>query len=243
MQTKMIPAALSALALALAAGSAHAGPVADGSALAGWTTAGDVAAVDGHLVVTNASHTFADDADNGLADTGARNVSHTDPLPTGNGPGSLEEALGLAGAPFEAFGTSWEGSAVSQTFDAAAGGQLTFSWDLRTLDQRDPAQADWAFIVIDGQVLKLADAFAASTGNADADYAAATGWLPSAPYTFAAGGSHAISFGVVDVGDFNDTSALSIGDVRVSSVPEGSTLALMVAGLGLLAMHGRRRRA
>ena len=240
MQTKMIPAALSALALALAASPARA--VADGSTLVGWTAAGDVAAIDGHLVVTNASHTYADDTDAGLADAGARNVSGADPLPTGGGPGSLEDALGRVDTPFEAFGTSWEGSAVSQSFVAAAGSQLTFSWDLRTLDQRDPTQADWAFVIIDGQVIKLADAFAASTGNADADYAAATGWTPYAPYTFTSGGTHVISFGVVDVGDFNDTSALSVGNVRVSAVPETSTLALMLAGLGLVGLQARRRK-
>ena len=243
MQTKMIPAALSALALALAASPAFA--VADGSTLAGWTTAGDVAAIDGHLVVTNASHTYADDTDAGLPDAGARNVSGNDPLATGGGAGSLEDALGRVDTPFEAFGTSWEGSAVSQSFTAAAGSQLTFRWDLRTLDQRDPTQADWAFLIVDGQVIKLADAFAASAANADADYAAATGWTPYAPYTFTTGGAHVISFGVIDVGDFNDTSALSIGDVRVSAlsaVPETPTLALMGAGLALLGLQARRRK-
>ncbi len=242
MHHKKIPAALSALALALGAVSAVAAPVADGSTLAGWTAAGDVAAIDGHLVVTNASHTFADDVDAGLADAGARNVSGNDPLPTGNGPGSLEEALGRGDTPFDASGTSWEGSAVSQTFEAAAGSQLTFDWDLRTLDQRDPTQADWAFVIIDGQVIQLADAFAATAANADADYTAATGWKSWAPYTFMTGGSHTISFGVVDVGDFNDSSALSVDGVRVSSVPESSSLATMVAGLGLLALRARRRR-
>ena len=244
MHPKMIPAALSALALALVAGSASA-QVADGSTLAGWTVAGDAAAIDGHLVVTNASASFADDVDAGLDANGARNVSGHDPLATGNGAGSLEQALGRADTPFDDVANgawSYEGSAVSQSFMAAAGSRLTFRWDLRTLDQRDPSQADFAFVIVDGTLIKLADAFAATLANADADYAAATGWTTHAGYTFTTSGPHTISFGVVDVGDFNDTSALSIADVSVSSVPETSTLALVGAGLAMLGLQARRRK-
>lgn len=237
-------AALSALALALGAGSAHADVVNGGfSGLAGWTAAGDAAAIGGHLVVTTSSATYQDDADAGLP-TGARNVSGADPLPTGGGAGSLEAALGLAGTPFDDtnhFVYSYEGSAASQSFQAAAGSRLTFSFDLATLDQRDSTQADFAFVVVDGQVFKLADAFDASTSKAGDGYAAQTGWLDWTG-TLGAGSTHTISFGVVDVGDYIDTTALSVGDVHVSAVPETSTLALMSAGLLLLALQRRTRR-
>ena len=243
---KMIPAALSALALALGAGSAHA-QVTNGSfnGLAGWTTGGDAASVgNDHLVLTTSSASVQDDFDAGL-DAGARNVSGNHPLLTGGGSGSLEAFLGLPGTPLDdpASGVyTWEGSAASQTFTAAAGSTLAFKWTLSTLDQRDPTQADYAFAVIDGQVIKLGDAFAASTANAGAGYAAQTGWLAYTA-TFATGGTHTVSFGVVDVGDSIDTTALSVTGVSVSAVPESSGLAMLAAGLGLLALQARRRRA
>ena len=243
--TKAIPAALSAIALALVAGSAQA-QIANGSfnGLAGWTTGGDAASVGGdHLVLTTSAATQQDDADAGLP-IGARNVSGVDPLPTGGGAGSLEDFVGVAPGAFDPdpanFVDAYEGSAASQTFTAAAGSRLAFRWDLATLDQRDPALADYAFVVIDGQVIRLADAFAATTPIVGGDYAAHTGWRDDA-VTLATGGAHTISFGVVDVGDFIDTSALSVTGVEVSAVPESSTLALMVAGLAMLGVSRRRR--
>ena len=244
---KIFSLALSTLALALAAGSVHAQVVNGGfNGLAGWTSAGDAASVGGnHLVLTTSSATFQDDADAHLA-TAARNVSGADPLATGGGAGSLEEFLGVDASalnPDEAnFVYAYEGSAASQTFTAAAGSRLSFQFDLSTLDQRDPTQADFAFVVIDGQVIRLADAFAATQPVADGSFAAQTGWLDYA-LTLATGGSHTLAFGIVDVGDFNDTSALSVTGVAVSSVPETSSLALIAAGLAMLALQRRRRGA
>lgn len=237
-------AALSALVLAFAAGPAGA-QVVNGTfdGLAGWTTGGDAAAAGNQLVLTTASATWQDDFDAGLA-AGARNVSGNEPLPVASGAGSLEAFAGVPPGAFDVPATgayAYEGSAASQTFTAAAGSQLSFRWDLSTLDQRDPAQADYAFIVIDGQASRLADAFAATTPIAGGDYAAHTGWTDYTA-TFANGGTHTVAFGVVDVGDFNDTSALAVAAVTVSAVPETTPLALMAAGLGLLALQRRRRR-
>ena len=243
-------AALSALVLALLAGSADA-QVVNGTfnGLSGWTTGGDAASVGGNrLVLTTASSSQQDDFDMGLA-AGARNVSGSDPLTAGYSitPDAVvfEDFFGVPLGSFDPDPASGivavEGSGASQSFTAAAGSRLSFKWDLGTLDQRDPTQADYAFVVIDGQVIKLADAFAASTANASADYAAQTGWLDYAT-TFATGGTHTVSFGVVDVGDTIDTSALSITGVNVSAVPESSGLAMLAAGLGLLALQARRRK-
>jgi len=166
----------------------------------------------------------------------------------GGGPGSLEEFLGVAPGAVDpdpaSFVAAYEGSAASQSFFAAAGSQLTFQWDLSTLDaRRDAGLADVAFVVIDGQVITLGNTLAATSAIAGGDYASHTGWTNFST-TFASGGTHTISFGVADVGDYVDTSSLAIGDVGVAipAVPETSPLALMAAGLGLLGLQVRRRR-
>jgi hypothetical protein len=237
-----LPAALTAIALALVAGAADA-QIVDGNfsnGLNGWTTGGDAAAVDGnHLSLTNAYSDGSDDAD-GVD----RNLSGIDPLVSGQ-PGGLEDAVGLAqGAldPDPALGiTATEGSVATQTFLAAAGSRLSFRWDLGTMDlSRDPTLADLAFVVIDGKLIMLGTALDASTAISGGAYAAQTGWADWST-TFADGGSHTISFGVADVGDYAVSSALDITDVNLSAVPETSTLALMGAGLAWLALQRRRR--
>jgi hypothetical protein len=236
-------AALSAIALALGAGSARAQVVngSFGNGLAGWTTGGDAAVVGTHLSLTNAGIDGSDDAD-GVE----RNLSGTAPLVSGE-PGGLEAAAGLAPFaldPDTAAGiAATEGAVASQTFLAAAGSHLSFQWDLATMDQSgDPSFADIAFVVIDGQRVFLGSVLDAATPIAGGSYAAHTGWAGWST-TLANGGSHTISFGIADVGDSAVSSALDISRVDVSSVPESSTLALMAAGLAMLALKRRRRAA
>ena len=236
-------AALSAFALALAAGSADA-QVANGNfnGLDGWSTAGDAASVASggtHLVLTNAYSDGSDDAD-GVN----RNVSGNDPWPTDLGGGDLEGFVGVPDGALDPYPANFvdavEGSAALQTF-TSAGGTLSFQWDFATTQPGgDPSLSDAAFVVIDGKVITLANTLAATNALAGADYAADTGWASWS--TTLAAGSHTIAFGVVDVGSAADTSALSVTGVSVSSVPESSTLAMFGAGLGLLAMLQRRRR-
>jgi len=245
----LIPAALSAIALALIAGPAAA-QVSNGNfdGLDGWATGGDAAAIGGHLVLTTSSASQQDDADAGLP-AGARNVSGNEPLASGGGPGSLEDFVGVPGGAFDPdaahFVVAYEGSAASQTFFAAAGSQLAFAWDLSTLDTRhDASLADIAFIVLDGQVITLGSTLSATSPVAGGGHASHTGWTGFTTASFARAGTHTLSFGVADVGDYVDTSALAVSDVGVviPGVPEPSALALLAAGLGLLGVQARRRR-
>ncbi|MEO5687819.1 MAG: PEP-CTERM sorting domain-containing protein [Burkholderiaceae bacterium] len=244
-QFHIAPAALTALALVLAAGTANA-QVVNGqfnNGLAGWTTGGDAAVVGNHLSLTNAFDATDD------TDGVNRNLSGNAPLVSGQ-PGGLEDSAGVAQQaldpnPGQAI-TAIEGSIASQSFLAAAGSQLSFKWDLSTQDQSgDPTLADIAFVVIDGKLTVLGNVLDASTAITGGTYAAHTGWADWST-TFASGGTHTIAFGVADIGDYVTSSALDVSDVtltEVSAVPETSTLALMAAGLGLLALRARRRQA
>ena len=237
-------AALSAIALALAAGSADA-QIANGNfnGLDSWSTAGDAASVStggSHLVLTNA---FSDGFDDLSTDGKNHNVSGNDPWPTGGGAGSLEEFVGVLGGAFDPdpanFVQAYEGSAALQTFTIAKGGNLSFQWNFSTTETSgDPTLADIGFVVIDGKVITLANTLATSAISGG-DYAAETGWESWS--TMLGAGSHTIAFGVVDVGSTTDSSALSVTGLGASAVPESSTLAMFGAGLGLLAALQRRR--
>ena len=54
-------------------------------------------------------------------------------------------------------------------------------------------------------------------------------------------GAHSIAFGVVDVNDTLGASGLLVDDVQVAAVPEPSSIALLLAGLALVAVMGRRQ--
>jgi hypothetical protein len=220
---KRITVSLLAIGAACAAPAARAGIVNGSfeSGLAGWNTFGDAAAVSGELVLTTASARFDDDAP---APAGAFNVSGNDAAPAG---GSLETFVGVApGAldpdPVDAV-QAFEGSAAGQGFLAQAGSVLSFRWNLTSLDA---LPGDYAFVVIDGQMTR----FAWGPQPGDGEFSA----------TFSSGGMHQLAFGVVDVGDFNGTSALRVDSVQVSAVPEPASVLLMLAGLGAIALTRRR---
>lgn len=160
------------------------------------------------------------------ASTAKVTTAYTDESLLGSGAldiNTLETQLGTASGTLGV--NAYEGSALSQSFSFASSTSLSFNWTLGT-DIFNVGFADLAFVLVDGTLLlPLANVTAAELSGAF-------------NYTFSAG-AHTFAFGVVDVNDVFGVSTLTVSDVNLAaitgSVPEPGTLALMLAGLGLLA--------
>jgi len=212
------------------------------SGLAGWAVIGDAStqgsAPQGllQLWLTTASSLGQDDFPLAI---GALNRSGTGAAAAG-APGGIEAAVGLAfGAldPDRANGIdAYEGSAASSSVTANAGDVLSFSWNFGTTDSFN----DYAFFVVDGQLVTLADITQATLTTSFLGNSFETG-VATYHHTFLSAGLHQIGFGVVDVGDFSATSTLAIDNVQISPVPEAPALLMLLAGLGATAL--RRRHA
>jgi hypothetical protein len=137
----------------------------------------------------------------------------------------LEAALSLPAGTLAA--DTIEGSGLQQRFAALAGTMLQFDWRLSTVGF-DAAQADRAFVLIDGELL-------APLGTVAAD--AVTGHFSHA---FADAGTHALAIVVMDVATADGVSTLALSNFSVGAVPEPASWALWLAGLGGLAWMLRR---
>lgn len=207
---------IAAATLALLAGSASA--QAGTGSLAGWTALGDVVTQAGAIVLTTAYAEVGDpDQPFNLSGTSAADIA------------LVEAAAGVPAygldLPEPEYGR--EGSLVSQSFAVAAGDTLAFTWAFGT---QETVFQDRAFAVINGQVLTLATAGA--PGSATQRF----------EYSFAGAGTATLALGVIDTGDYLGVSALTVSNLSVTAVPEPASLALWLAGLGLVASVARRRR-
>jgi hypothetical protein len=225
--------------LALFAAAASAVPFSEGfDDLSNWTRLGDATTLGGFAALTNAT-TFAED-DFPLP-AGTANLSGFDAVETNIGSAGLENFVGLAVGALNLSETqqATEGSAIQRSFSVSAGEVLSFDW---LLASRDSALGlDYAFVVIDGQLIPLASASAA-TGAFMEPYPNATA-IQRFEYSFTRSGSVQVAFGVVDVLDYNGSSALGLDNLTVTAVPEPASYALLMAGLGLLGVVARRRRS
>ena len=168
---------------------------------------------------------------------------------------SLNTSLGLPPGTIQAVAPAGqiaiEGSGYSFTLPSTlnVGDVVSFSYNFLTADG---LHQDYAFAVLLNTATQattsilLANALTTplpgNGGDATSRFSASTNYLTSAGFTIATAGNYQISFGVIDVSNNQLGSGLLLDNIRVTPVPEPSTLAL--AGLGVLGMAGliRRRR-
>jgi hypothetical protein len=189
--------------------------------LTGWTVRGDaVASVissAGTLTLTTAAKVDGDAAFN-LSGNPALDVA------------VLETAASVAPYAFDLVaglptGAATEGTVVQQSFVAAAGQTLSFTWFFST---PETTLRDHAFVVLNGQVTTLATG--TNTGNA----------LNTFSRTFTQSGPVLLSFGVVDTDDYDVVSKLNIRNVQITAVPEPAAWLLMLAGAGVIFQRRRQ---
>lgn len=213
------------------------------TALLGWDTIGDVTLDDTYVshgyigvLMGTASVDFEDDYP--LLGAGGANFSGTPAAAVGQ-PGGVEEFAGLQlGAldPNPANGiAAFEGSAIKQSFAVQAGDKLSFDWMYATVD---PLLGDYAFVSINNTVFRLGD----KSNLTSVDDGIGFSTPDTFTYTFGQAGQVVLALGVVDVGDYNGTSALLVDNVQLAPVPEPESYALLLAGLGLMGTVARRRR-
>jgi hypothetical protein len=226
-------AALAAALLVLSAGVRA--QALDTNGFVDWERMGDATVSAGVLRLSTASLAFEDDFP--LA-AGALNLSGTAAAEAGIAPASIETFAGIAAGALDAdlLLQAYEGSAVRRSFSSAANMQLSFQW---TLDTRDDTFPDLVFAVLDGQLLQPGTA-ADATLPASGPFSFTTGVRGFATPLIGAG-PHTLVIGVVDIGDYNMTSTLSISQVLLQPVPEAPALPAMLAGAALLGGLLRRR--
>lgn len=208
----------------------------------GWTLWGDAqirTTGSKTAVLSTATTAYEDDAP---LPAGFNNNSGVSPVNFYEAPsiaGLLPTALDIGGYAIEA-------SAISQDFFATAGDTLSikFDWAFLSTESINP---DFAFIAINDTVVKFTDAFTlpnvSTFNNTFGDFNdVAWGWSnASFSYTANASGAVRLVLGVVDLNDDLSTSELRLDNISVSAVPEPETIAMLLAGLGVIGAAARRR--
>ena len=157
----------------------------------------------------------------------------------------LSAALGLATGQLAGLKQAGDigdvafGSAIQQSFTANAGDQVSFNWNFLSDESSNANGNDFAFLLFDGTLTRLANTFTPQQPTATV-FTSESGFQPSS-FAISTSGLHSIAFGVVDVNGALGASALLVDDVRVTAVPEPSSVMLLLAGLAVVAVTARRR--
>jgi hypothetical protein len=203
--------------------------------LTAWQAFGDVQIVNNGQQANLSTNYFLFGDDFGIGEDDEFNFSG---LPAAD-IFALEAGLGLPPGGLDPdpdnFIAASEGSALQQTLlDIRAGDKLSFEWNFLTNETSPLIYAslpDYAFFLVNGTVIRLAGI--GDTNQPASVYDSETGF-GSYDYTFTSNGQYTIAFGVVDVDDFINSSALSIRNLTLTRTAETKTTPEPSAMLGLL---------
>lgn len=248
----------------LAAASAHAAPLQNGSFTAGlsnWATIGDVAVVTGSAV----GHNFGNAPTLVLGtasldpqtDDPTFNISGTSAAMAGQ-PNGAEMNLGLAPGALDATpgtGDATEASSIAQSFFLNAGDTIRFSWQVLTRDAyagngdnvNDAAWLAFSLAADPQQAPTITQTQLGNIGTLALSATGTDGWRVTDwnTFTFTAttGGTARLGWAVNDAVDSTGTTLLAIQNVSVqSAVPEPASVALLLAALGVIGLSTLRRR-
>ncbi len=198
--------------------------------LGSWRRVGDVDVTGNQANISTASFTAQDDFPQAA---GTFNYSGNSPVAAGS---PLETFVGVTPRALDinSFDVATEGSAITTNLNVRKGDRLSFDWNYLTNDTFD----DYAFFVANGVITKLADV--SNAVNSSTNFNSETG-ARTFNYTFANAGNYQVGIGVVDIGDFNGTSALQINNAQTEPVPEPFTILGTVVAGGFGVMLRRKR--
>ncbi|MBD2773450.1 PEP-CTERM sorting domain-containing protein [Iningainema tapete] len=141
---------------------------------------------------------------------------------------AIESFLGLVPGSLDSLivNNAIEGSAIQQTFTAKAGDRLSFDWNFLTNEATPNSDGfnDFAFVLINGEVYKLADTFSSFFSSSANEFDTETGFN-----TFSydvTTDSITLGFGVLDTGDKMMGSGLIIDNVKLENSVLGTVSVL-----------------
>jgi hypothetical protein len=192
--------------------------------LTGWQTIGDVS-VQGAAKRAVLTTAYLDGDANGDEFFNHSGVSAVD----------VNDLAGFAGVnvgDLDVNGVAYEGSGIRQVLNVAAGDSLSLDFWFGLTSQSGDVTGfqDLAFVAINGLVVQTFS----------------LGVVPSVgqfSYQFLTGGPVTLAFGIVDINDYAGVSEFRLDNISVTAVPEPETIAMLLAGLGVIGATVRRRRA